>query len=178
MSTTTTLFQIVLGDWSGDGHSETENHLIRIHGNYSFSDLKERYQKNITKIGFGYGDIAGEYLQPTITAEQMKSLRNLGLVFTIQENEEDTTKATCFAYNNNENVFVSKDNRTGYYYTGDYIIFSKHEFIKIAMFMVGANFEDDGQGNLEWVHELDETPILLGAYRGVSPEPAGYGLYI
>lgn len=53
------LYQILLGDWSEDGHGITRE--FRVEVNYSFDELQANYLKNTTKFGFGLENLARDF---------------------------------------------------------------------------------------------------------------------
>lgn len=75
-------FYVRLGDWSGDGHSINETFIILLEGEFTTEQLAENYQKNVEKLKFDIKDIAEDYEDASIEAEQVTALQEQGFVFT------------------------------------------------------------------------------------------------
>jgi len=75
------LLQIVLGDFSGDGHSITETCYVTLTPEADPEVLYENYAKNVELFGFTISDFGEEYAEPTISDEKLKILENHGFKY-------------------------------------------------------------------------------------------------
>jgi hypothetical protein len=144
-------YQIVLGDWSDDGHGKTETHTVVIHGDVTQEQLAENYKRNVERVGFNPVDtIAVEYDEPYIYEKDVHLLAAAGF-----------TKKVV-----NEKYRAS--GRTDAYYIDN------DDLVHIIMY-----FFLDGLEGTRW-EELKEKqlPTLVGGYSAVVPyEQYGYGLF-
>lgn len=85
------LLQIVLGDYSGDGHNVTVTRYIEINKDVAPDVLYGNYQKNVERFGFGLSDFADDYDEPSMSKAQWETLATHGLSASILEDapEED-----------------------------------------------------------------------------------------
>lgn len=75
--------ELVLGDWSGDGHSESESRKIR--SSISAKELKSAFYEGVTKLGGEKFDITlmcEDYEDSSISGEAADAFRTvLGMTF-------------------------------------------------------------------------------------------------
>lgn len=144
-------YQIVLGDWSDDGHGKTETHTVVIHGDVTREQLAENYKRNVERVGFNPIDtIAVEYEEPYIFEKDVHLLTAAGF----------TKKVVDERYR-------AREYDDAYYIDND-------ELIPIIMYFFLDRLED-----VSW-EELKEKelPMLIGGYTAVVPyEQYGYGLF-
>ena len=81
------IIELVVGDWSGDGHCQTATHSIR--SNLSKKEILYAYEKG-QKIS-GIGEICTEYEDALLSKEALEKLLSLGVPVEIfnDEIEED-----------------------------------------------------------------------------------------
>lgn len=64
------LLKIILGDFSGDGHSITETRYVELSKDVSPDVLYDNYHRNVGLFGFSMDDVGNEYEEPYATVEQ------------------------------------------------------------------------------------------------------------
>lgn len=70
-------FNVVMGDASGDGHEKTVTYMIE--SNFDCDDIQKAYEKGCKIIGFDLTeDVAVNYGDSSLSAEQLKKLRDAG----------------------------------------------------------------------------------------------------
>lgn len=91
------MINLVLGDWSGDGHSKTE--IVSILSNLLKNDIEKAYKKGCKKVGFDLTkDVCAEYEDMSASKEVVEALRAVG--FKPEDFlEEDDDGDWSFAYN-------------------------------------------------------------------------------
>lgn len=166
------LHKLQLGDFSGDGHGIVENFYVDIPDHFTEEQIKTNYENNQRKLGFGYGDIANEYEEPTISAAQIKELEKAGLTFVETNN---VTKDNAFYLSTEEPdykkvIVLQKPSQTDSNVNKFY--FYKVSYIRIVMFMIG-----DGLKDFVWKPINIEARPLVGSRSFLSYEYAGYGFY-
>lgn len=83
------LFQIVLGDWSDDGHGKTGTYIVTIPDNLNLThqQLSDNYAKNSEALGFSADNLFSEYEEYAINRDKVEKLEKAGLNFIINEIE-------------------------------------------------------------------------------------------
>lgn len=90
------MINLVLGDWSGDGHSKTET--VTILSNLEKKDVAKAYKKGTKKVGFNLTEeVCAEYEDNNISREQVEKLAELGIPkdayldsYDLEQDEEDS----------------------------------------------------------------------------------------
>lgn len=68
-----TLINLVLGDWSGDGHNRTKGYVID--SSVSFDMLENAHHKGCKVLGFSFeNEAASEYEDPTISVDHFQKI--------------------------------------------------------------------------------------------------------
>lgn len=68
---------LIVGDWSGDGHEKTE--IIEIKCNLPLEELQMAYKKGSKKVGFDFINIvATDYEDSILHSKEWKKLEKLG----------------------------------------------------------------------------------------------------
>ncbi len=69
---------LTLGDWSHDGHSQTE--VITVKCNVDKKDLEKAYKKGTKKVGFDLTeDVCADYEDGSVSDEVIEKLRDAGI---------------------------------------------------------------------------------------------------
>jgi len=120
------LFSVIMGDWSGDGHSQSE--IYYVSSNYSGEEMRQAYKDTCKKIGLqlnhnaNYTDIKQldewrsgeqwrqlltEYEQSSISEEAVEILLEHGFDFSRVDGERDEIDRFIVqeAYFDSESVF-------------------------------------------------------------------------
>lgn len=80
------MINLVMGDWSGDGHSQTAT--VTILSNIDKKALEKAYKAGVKKTGVDFeNEVAEEYEDNTISAEIVEKLAKHG--FKIEDYSED-----------------------------------------------------------------------------------------
>ena len=72
-------FYMTIGDWSGDGHNQSEDFLIE--SNYPVERVREAHFQMKNTIGINIEDICSEFEEDEIDPETVKKIRELGFRF-------------------------------------------------------------------------------------------------
>ena len=72
-------FYMTIGDWSGDGHDQSEDFLIE--SNYPVERVREAHFQMETATGINIEDICAEYEENEIDPETVKKIKELGFRF-------------------------------------------------------------------------------------------------
>lgn len=166
-------YKIVLGDYSGDGHSITEDVFVEVKGDFTREQLETNFKKNVEEWGFSPYDIADEYDSGEIAPEHAAKLLEVGLdpaIFddaTMSEEYVEQMKTVFGA-----SWIYQKDK-----YRVGRIDVDQERLVEIAMFYVGH-----GLDGFEWSEVQDSIPTLLGGWDGFddgNPQNGflGYGLF-
>lgn len=156
-------YKMVFGDWSGDGHGKTETLHVEVPDTITQEMMKENYEKNKQRFGFGYNEFASDYEENRISAGQVEVLTDAGLTFVMEEEADWDTL-------DYKTPIISQRDDGDYYLGGDYVI--QETLLPICMFMIG-----DGIPGWQWETIDEKLPELLGGYGAVSRDFAGYGLF-
>ena len=76
---------LVVGDWSNDGHGQTE--VITIESNLTLSEIVEAYEKGKTISGIDLEYVCAEYQQNTFGRQVYDKLVELGMLANSIESE-------------------------------------------------------------------------------------------
>lgn len=72
------VINLVVGDWSGDGHSMTSN--VMIHSNLSINQIKKAVEVACTKVGFDFTqEICQDYECTRLSDYQAEKLMSAGI---------------------------------------------------------------------------------------------------
>lgn len=67
------LINLVLGDWSGDGHNHTKSYVID--SSVSFDALENSHHEGCRVLGFSFeNEAADEYEDPTISVDHFQKI--------------------------------------------------------------------------------------------------------
>lgn len=99
------MVNLVLGDWSGDGHSMTETVTIR--SNLDKKALEAAYKKGAKKLGVDVeDDVASDYEDATISVEQWQKFADAGMTLEqLFDGAEYETKEAQEAIDDEEDNF-------------------------------------------------------------------------
>lgn len=156
-------FKMIFGDWSDDGHGKTETVYVEVPDAITQEMMRENYEKNKQRFGFGYNDFACDYEDGTISAKQVEVLTNAGLDF-IQESDVDWDTLDY------KRPVVYKRDNGDYALSGDDVM--PDSLLPLCMFIIG-----DGIPGWDWKYLEEDTPVLVGGYEAISRDFAGYGLF-
>lgn len=98
-------YQLVIGDYSGDGHGVTETVTFKV--SHKAKDIKAAYKKAIRKAGISLDScsvrnievVCNEYNNSCISSEQVEKLKSLGIKWDNMESE----------FNDDGSLFVSPE---------------------------------------------------------------------
>ncbi len=80
------LLELVVGDWSGDGHNKTEKFMIC--SSLTRPELSKGYADATKKLGFDFSEEIGDaYEDHAFPKDKIELLRNAGVVFTLEDEE-------------------------------------------------------------------------------------------
>lgn len=130
------IVDLIVGDWSHDGHEKTETVSIKI--NITPGELREAYERGRDQVGFDLtSDVANDYEDRKLSNVRMKALVAKGYDERSVERDE---------YNNE-----SDD------YAGDYVL-SHDSFVDVWLFIAKL-------GNPDLTYEtLNSASINVGGY--------------
>ena len=74
-------FQVIVGDWSGDGHEKTQTFLVVVDDRFTSEILAANYRKNVAELGVDPTTFAAEYEDRSIPADVAKILDSYGVVY-------------------------------------------------------------------------------------------------
>ena len=78
MNELTNIISLVIGDWSGDGHSQSNTIVIK--SNLDKKAIEKAYKKGTKKLGFDFiKDIAADYADQNLSKERLDVLLKHGL---------------------------------------------------------------------------------------------------
>ena len=87
------MINLVMGDWSGDGHSKTET--VTILSNIDKRALEKAYKAGAKKTGVDFeNEVAEEYEDNTISAEVVEKLAKHGFKIEDYSEDEDPSDGT------------------------------------------------------------------------------------
>lgn len=146
------LFSIILGDFSGDGHSISETFYVNIKDEIDPEILFTNYANNVTEIGFDLSDFANKYEDSRISAAQWNRLLECGMQEWETGDEDDDEE-------------IDSVNR----------YLTETDLIKIVMFYYTRGL------NISW-EPFSINATKLTGYYGCPPARkgagmVGYGLY-
>lgn len=82
------LVKVVLGDWSGDGHSITDSEVIQT--NLTSNEIVKAYYEGSKIVGFNLSDDACcDYQDSLLRGDQVKKLRDAGINLDYDDSHED-----------------------------------------------------------------------------------------
>lgn len=87
-------FKLVIGDWSGDGHSRSESYLVR--SNYPVEQVREAHFLIKEKTGIDIERICSEYQDSDIDKNVITKLLSLGFQFEYDDVESPTQNDILF----------------------------------------------------------------------------------
>lgn len=133
---------LVLGDWSGDGHNQTET--ITIYSNYTKEKLQEIYAKGWHKVGFDLtAVVCDEYEDNNISREAFDKLVQAGLTLEDLELTEYDMKAARASLADENGIELNP-----------------YSFARIYLFIAKLGDEDK-----EFEYEIAKnTSITIGGY--------------
>lgn len=145
------ILRINLGDWSNDGHRESETYIIKISGqNVSDTAIVSSYNAVKQASDVDLATICQDWEDGSMSPEEFDSLKQIGFNPTIYEN----------GYNwKSEGILISDDK--------DLFI----DAVELVMFYTGYEIKD-----FTW--KLLDYPVLIGGPKTILPENSfGYGLF-
>ena len=162
---------IVLGDWSDDGHGVSEKYPILM--NKTKKEMQEAYKASCKALGisFNHNDdytgikgnrdryqICTEYERPYVYPETLEILKNAGCpLIDIFNEQEEFTSEQLETYIDDEEPFAITD---------------EDVFVNLLMWFVGYSLP-----GFEWEKTVDDTPVFNGYWdEGLNVQFA-YGLY-
>lgn len=81
------LIELVVGDWSGDGHKKNQNYYI--YSNLSKKDIDESLKLAKNKLTFDVRNIASDYEEPGMSAKHAAKLTEYNFKFDDDNIEND-----------------------------------------------------------------------------------------
>lgn len=131
------IISLVLGDWSGDGHSKTD--IVNISSNLSKKEIEKAYSLGTKKIGFDLiNDVCADYEDNNLSAEHWEILKKFGY-------KEDNIPG---------DPVDEKDDHAG-------ILVWSDGFVDLYLFIVKLG-NDTFQGKI--LEEKDNPTIRIGGY--------------
>lgn len=155
-----TKFKIAIGDWSKDGHNQSEDFIIE--ANYTVEQLQEAYKNSckLTTISF---DDSVKY---TGVVRHWRENKKFEIA---QEYEDSRINEAAFKILKHFNVL--SEEQAKYLKEGDYFIESPTYLVKLIMGFIKLSLPD-----LEYELVEDSIPYLNG-YWGNLNVTWGYGLF-
>lgn len=163
---------IVLGDWSDDGHGTSEKYSIVM--NKTKKEMQEAYKASCKALGISFnnnddytgikGDrdryhICTEYERPYVYPETLEILKNAGCPLTEILVDDGGNGMTLKMLD----IYIDD---------GQHVTIGKEEFIQLLMWFIGYSLP-----GFEWEDTEDETPVFNGYWdKGLNIQ-LGYGLY-
>lgn len=142
-------FYINIGDWSEDGHSQSDQFLME--SNYSVSELQEAYKKSCEKTGIKIHELCSEYGKNEVEPEIVHKLVK---VFGCPLN-------LCFGEDE-----LDEENDEPFYIT------SPEQMLELIIWFVKLSMPEDCT-----VQRTDEGIPHFNGFWGDLNESFGYGLY-
>ena len=82
--------KIEIGDWSHDGHNQSEKHILEVDGS---TDIMVDYTKGSKKLGFDLiNDYCEDFEDNSIPREMVHKIRELGFELEMDDEEEEDDK--------------------------------------------------------------------------------------
>ena len=157
------LFNIVIGDYSDDGHGKYETVTLKLTADdLSDGALQEAFQKTNEEVGTDLYDLCADYEDGSISKELYEHLKELGFTFSDDEYGHPT-------------IYVESEDEAIGFLTGEEVYFSAAE---LAGWWVARNLKN---GSYEIVES--KLPNLVGGRDAIlkasaSNNPSyGYGLF-
>ncbi len=92
------MINLVVGDWSHDGHSMTEQATIKC--NLEKKDLEKAYEKGSKKVGFDLTEeVCADYEDMSMPAEIVEKLKAAGIDALEYAEKDEDEEDLSFAYN-------------------------------------------------------------------------------
>lgn len=82
------LINLVVGDWSDDGHGKTEHVCVEV--NCTKDELQQAYDEGVGKLGFSMRDEVQDYENHILSLEAYMALVSSGFNFEDEENGLET----------------------------------------------------------------------------------------
>lgn len=88
MSEPDKIISLVMGDWSGDGHSKTDTVVIK--SNLTVPEITKAYKKASKKLGFDLiKEVAADYQDNNLSKDNMQALIKNGFSGELEDDEEE-----------------------------------------------------------------------------------------
>ena len=127
---------IVVGDWSGDGHSQSDSYLYQV--NITADELKAAYGRGVTEIGFSITSMCKDFEDGEIERQYAEKLVANGFVLECGETIEGRADDSM---------------------TEDYIYLNPSEFADAYMIIAKL-----GEPTLKYTRRKDIPDIRIGGY--------------
>lgn len=103
------IVELIVGDWSGDGHRQTCNLLVQT--NITAKDIEKAYKEGTKKLGFNFiEEVCCDFEEDTVSGEYLEILKN----------QLDLSKCSNFLLEESE----------------DYIVLSIKDYIEIYLAII------------------------------------------
>lgn len=163
------LFNIVIGDYSDDGHGKCETVTLKLTADDLSDDaLKEAFMKTNEEVGSDLYDLCANYEDGSISEDLYKRLKELGFTFS----DDECPHPTIYV---NDAVELVEDGDAPSGFREVEVYFSAAE---LAGWWVAHNLKN---GSYEIVES--KLPNLVGGWNAIlKPSPSnssfyGYGLF-
>ena len=148
-------YQIILGDWSDDGHGKTRDVFVEIPDEFSTEVLKSNFDFNVEKLGFNpLTDLFNSYEDWEVPEKYFKALVDNGF-----DNFDGTTVEDW-------DGFIAP----GWPPYDDRLYVQEDGEIYILMFFIGHGLKD-----FTWGIAENDKLLLVGGYDTILGKPASYG---
>lgn len=147
--------RIVLGDWSGDGHCNTETVHVNVGGeDVSDAALAASYTAMADQLGVDLSEIVNDYEDYSISAEYYEQILEAGFVSDLDPEN----------YHSDEVIYVADviDEKTG-----DEVEIGA---VELVMFYVGSRIP-----GFTWSIQRNGAPLLLGGRRTILTQKNRHG---
>jgi hypothetical protein len=98
-------FEMVVGDWSGDGHNQSRAYII--HTSATVEDAREAHFKCPEVLGFDIGDIAKDYDESIIPGHIAEALIEIGLLTDAEKEEYEDEDSVYVGHKRVAEIWVA-----------------------------------------------------------------------
>lgn len=149
------LLEMIIGDWSDDGHGKTASVLVRVWGEDSTDEeMRLSLNKAVEATGVDFANLLRGYGDDTISSEELNDLVAHG--FDTNWPKSDIGETTP-SFGVNRDFFDQADD-------------SNYSVAGLLMFYAGF-----GSGDFNW--EIVLPPTLVGSHNSILGSSFGYGIF-
>lgn len=158
-------YSIIVGDWSRDGHEQSDKYYIR--SNYKKESIQDAYRYTCQAIQLQLSD-GDNYMRKEFSPDYKWKM----LLSQYNQNQIDHRAALILMANGYDFTTHETHNSKDGYICLDEIYFESYDVFRLFMWFVEFSMPED----FEWREEMNEVAEIIGFWGDLN-DTIGYGVF-